>query len=58
MQFQGTRMATVENMDTAIDRVFVHVVSSGRIRPATRVIQKCLKEHLLETRCTIIVDAR
>ena len=56
LEFRGTRLATVENMDTAVDKVFVHVVSSGRVPRATKIIRGCLERHLLAHRCNISVS--
>jgi hypothetical protein len=47
LEFRGTRLATVENTDTVIDRVCVHVTSSGRVLRAMRVVRTCLDRHLM-----------
>lgn len=54
--FRNTRYASVENMDSAIDVVWVDVHSTGKLRSTRQVIQKCLIDNLLDERCEIVVD--
>jgi 3-deoxy-D-manno-octulosonic-acid transferase len=54
--FRNTRYATVENMDSAIDVVWVNVQSTGKLRTIRKVVEDCLADNLLGDRCEVLVD--
>ncbi len=48
---RDVRYARVENADTAIDTIWVRVVSTGKVRQTLKVVEKCVADELLWDRC-------
>lgn len=55
-EFHKKRFASVENMDSAIDIVWVNVHSTNKLNPASQVVQDRLIDSLLDDRCEIVID--
>jgi len=45
---RGQRIATLENMDTAVDSLDLVVPSAGKVRRVVKIIEGCLAEHNFE----------
>lgn len=50
------RGTSVQNADTATDRIFVDVMSNGRLKGSLAIISGCLKSHFLDYRSSIEVS--
>lgn len=49
-QLRGVRFAEVENMDSAIDTIWVKVQSESKVRATLKIINQCLADELLDDR--------